>query len=120
MHNIQLNDSKTNFKATPQEIKSIKKACYNLSQNTLKASKAPVDIAEIGNKAYISSLTKDGQSMLKIELKNDKGANAYTLIKTGTPEATEKFLKLPKSIEKIADIIDDLKETVKRTTERDF
>lgn len=117
----QINNNRINFKATPSEIESIKKACLHLANAPVKNSyKVPVDIAEIGSKAYISGLNKDGASMVKIELNNDKGANAYTLIKTGTPEATKRFFNLPKNIEKIANIIDDLKETVKRTTEREF
>ncbi len=121
MNGIQINDNKINFKATPEEIKSIQKACFNLANKTVKNNlKEPVDVAEIGNKAYISRLNKDGQSVVKIELNNDKGANAYTLLKTGSEEATKKFFNMPKNLEKIADILDDLKETVKRTTERDF
>ena len=119
-NNLQLNDSYVNFKATANEIKSIKKACLNLAKNNIKAGhKEPVDIAEIGNKAYISSISRGNQTLVKVELKNDKGANAYTLIKTGSLEDTKKFLNLPKSVNKLADIIDSLKETVKRTTERE-
>lgn len=121
MNSIQFNNNKINFKATPDEIKSIQKACFNLANSPAKNNhKVSVDVAEIGNKAYISTLNKGGQSLVKIELKNDKGANAYTMLKTGTPEATKKFFNMPKSIEKIVDIIDDLKETVKKTTAADF
>ena len=120
MNNLQLNDNHINFKATPEEIKSIQKACFNLASKPVKKiSKEPVDVAEIGNKAYISRMEKGGQSIVKIELDNNNGARAYTLIKTGTPEATETFLALPKNVEKIADVIDSLKETIKKTTAKE-
>lgn len=120
MDNIQIKDSFINFKATPKEIKSIEKACANLAKSNLAVvQKESVDVAEIGNKAYISSVQKDGKTLVKVELKNDQGANAYTLIKTGSAEDTKKFLNMPKSVNKLADIIDSLKESVKRATERE-
>lgn len=120
MDNMQIKDSFVNFKATPKEIKSIEKACANLAKSNLGVvQKESVDIAEIGNKAYISSVQKDGKTLVKVELKNDQGANAYTLIKTGSEEDTKKFLNMPKSVNKLADIIDSLKESVKRATERE-
>lgn len=120
MDNMQIKDSFVNFKATPKEIKSIEKACANLAKSNLGVvQKESVDIAEIGNKAYISSVQKDGKTLVKVELKNDQGANAYTLINTGSAENTKKFLNMPKSVNKLADIIDSLKESVKRATERE-
>ena len=120
MDNMQIKDSFVNFKATPKEIKSIEKACAKLAKSNLGVvQKESVDIAEIGNKAYISSVQKDGKMLVKVELKNDQGANAYTLINTGSAENTKKFLNMPKSINKLADIIDSLKESVKRATERE-
>lgn len=120
MDNMQIKDSFVNFKATPKEIKSIEKACAKLAKSNLGVvQKESVDIAEIGNKAYISSVQKDGKTLVKVELKNDQGANAYTLINTGSAENTKKFLNMPKSINKLADIIDSLKESVKRATERE-
>ena len=120
MDSMQIKDSFVNFKATPKEIKSLGKACANLAKSNLGvAQKESVDIAEIGNKAYISSVQKDGKTLVKVELKNDQGANAYTLIKTGSAEDTKKFLNMPKSVNKLADIIDSLKESVKRATERE-
>ena len=120
MDNMQIKDSFVNFKATPKEIKSIEKACAKLAKSNLGVvQKESVDIAEIGNKAYISSVQKDGKMLVKVELKNNQGANAYTLINTGSAENTKKFLNMPKSINKLADIIDSLKESVKRATERE-
>lgn len=120
MDNMQIKDSFVNFKATPKEIKSIEKACANLAKSNLGVvQKESVDIAEIGNKAYISSVQKGGKTLVKVELKNDQGANAYTLINTGSAENTKKFLNMPKSVNKLADIIDSLKESVKRATERE-
>lgn len=116
------NDYKTSFKATADEIKSIQKACEKLQKNyTNKPEhKEPVDVAEIGSKAFISTIHNGNKSLLKIELCNNKGANAYTLINTKSPEKTKTFLNLPQNVKKIADIIDSLKETVKKTTEREF
>ncbi len=120
MDNMQIKDSSVNFKATPKEIKSIEKACANLAKSNLGVvQKESVDIAEIGNKAYISSVQKGGTTLVKVELKNDQGANAYTLINTGSAENTKKFLNMPKSVNKLAEIIDSLKESVKRATERE-
>lgn len=121
MNNIQLNDNSINFKATPKEIKNIEQACKNIANSNIKdCLKEPVDTAEIGNKAYISSVKKDGKFLVKVELKNKSGANAYTLIKTGSPEETKRFFNMPKTIKKLADVIDSLKETLKNMEEREY
>lgn len=115
MNNIQ----NLSFKATPEEIKSIKKACINLSNTEKPSQSEPVDVAEIGSKAYISKIQNGHQSLVKIELKNNKGANAYTLINTKNPKNTQKFLNLDKNIKKLAEVLDSLKETVQKASERE-
>lgn len=123
MNNIQhTNSFSTNFKATPNEIKSIEKACKNLLKNDSlnHIKKESIDVAELGNKAYISTIQKGKRSMVKIELQDSNGANTYTLINTKSPKDTKNFLQLPNNINKIADVLDSLKEALARITEREF
>lgn len=92
MNNLQMIDCYVNFKAALNEIKSIQRACFNLSQNNIKHGLIEhVDIAEIGTKAYITSITEGNHNLVKIEIKIIKALVLILLLKRVLPKKQKNF-----------------------------
>ena len=106
------------FSANPKDFPAIKKACDNLYKTVSShcEQKQPVDIAEIGGKVHISSFDNNGKPMLKINLTDENGTEAYTLIQTRSLELCRKFLKSQNTPKEISDIIESLKKAVRKAS----
>lgn len=110
------------FKATPKEMQDIKNACSNLSKTmaTNPMGKETFDIAELGHKAYISGVTRNGKTCFEVGMKSGEGSRAYTILQKNSKTTVEDFLNSERTLKNIARVYDSLKEAIKRTAEREF
>lgn len=109
------------FKASPKEMQSIKNACLNLSKSMAKSSagKETFDVAELGHKAYISAVTRNGHTSFEIGMDNNKGSKAYTILQKKSKTSVDDFLSSEATFKNFARIYDSLKEAIKRAAEKE-
>lgn len=109
------------FKATPQEMQSIKKACLNLSKSMAEnpIAKETFDVAEVGHNAYISATTRNGHTLFEIGMDNNQGSKAYTILQKNSKTSVDDFLSSEATFKNLARVYDSLKEAIKRAAEKD-
>lgn len=109
------------FRANQQEINSIQKACVNLSKTRDFGFQKvePVDIAQIGTKGYLSKVQDGKHFYINVELKNELGAKAGTMILADELTTNNKVLLNKKTINQITDAVDSLKSFIKKLSERE-
>jgi len=114
MSNTSLNN--ISFKATPTEIKSIKKIFNNFEENPSNTiNEQSFDVAEINGKAYITKHKMKNSSRIEFELIKDGKTKAGTVIYTNEPD----FFKKKSSLIQFEKILDTLKNIVNKANERE-
>ena len=109
------------FCANPKDFPAIKKACDSLYDKVSlhQEHSQPVDIAELNGRAYISSFQNDGKPVLKVKLTDKSGIESYTFIETKSLKNCQEFLKSKNALTVISDIIESLKNSVKRASKNE-
>lgn len=109
------------FKANPKEMQNIKNACLNLSKSMAEnpVAKETFDVAEIGHKAYISAVTRNGHTSFEVGMDNNKGSKAYTILQKNSKTSVDDFLSSETTFKNFARIYDSLKEAIERAVEKE-
>ena len=103
------------FKATPEELKSIKQACDNMAKkNNMGVTEESFDVAEIDGRFIISKHKTPSASRIEITLKN-KNIQASTITYT----KDRKFFEKNSTIKYFEQIFDSLKRHISKADEKE-
>lgn len=104
------------FKATPEEINSLKQVCNKLAKNENKnLVQESFDLADINGKVFISREKIANSSRIKFQLLTDDKINSGTTIYT----KDKNFFNKKSTLQNFEKLLDILKASVNRAKEKE-
>ena len=126
MKTDSMNHNNIAFGVSQKDIPAVKKACESIAKRiTEDACRIEsVNLQDIKEKVYLSacpaySKGKDKATVLKVDMTDKRGINAYTYIPTSSVKQCKEYLNSQKAVREISDIVDDLKKRLDKAAYRE-
>lgn len=116
-----ISNNNVSFGVSQNDKPAIKNACESISKRiTDKDFRVQsIDFEDIKEKVYLTSSPLKEGPLLKVDLTDKKGINAFTYIPTKSVQACKEYLNSQKAVEEISDIVDDLKKRADKAAYRE-
>lgn len=119
-----ISNNNISFGVSKNDKPAIKNACESISERiTDKDFRVqPINFEEMKEKVYLTAAPCYGVEkgpILRVDLTDKKGINAFTYIPTKSVQACKEYLNSQKAVEEISDIVDDLKKRADKAAYRE-